>query len=316
MLNGEGDSDNAVRHCGGSVEVLPTTSLDLSDVQQVRAWAHELQSHTDRLDMLICTAAIVPATFTLAASPRHEMAYVTNHLGHFLLCSELYPLLSKSCASPSEGTPNADAASASLAESRIVIVSTDICSHMDTFRLTKGREWCLDPARIDDAKAYSRLDAYTRSKTCNVLFARRLAALTDDNRRRVRVAALHPGVFASEIAWVASHSRPAGEQPGWLESIVKRGMQMTSNIIAMKPHEQALTTLFAATSPELTANDWHGEYFYPYGLLKTDALYSLAKDDDAARELWKRSLDQVREGLGEDEEREPIFFRTLEKPRE
>lgn len=304
----------SVRHAGGSAHVLPTSTLDLGDMPKVRCWAKEFQTHSDRLDILICTAAIVPGVFTLAQNPQHEMAYVTNHLGHFFLCSELYPLL-KSTAEKDRATAaagNQPTEASGLAESRIVVVSADVTTFMDTLRLNKGRQWCMNLDRIDDRRAFSRTEAYGRTKLCNVLFTRRLAQLTENNKHLVKVNTLHPGVFASEIFWVDSHSRPADQQPSWFERTMKSAMQSASNLIAMKPHEQALTTLFAATSHEITQNNWHGEFFYPYGYVKTHDLVSLAKDDDAAHELWTKCIQQVKEGLqGSNGDTTNVFFESL-----
>ncbi|CAO1639346.1 unnamed protein product [Sympodiomycopsis kandeliae] len=280
--------EKQVRYKGGSVHVLENSNLDLGDMNSIPKWVQDFQSQEDRLDILVCSAAILPPQFTLATSPAYEQIYTTSHLGHFFLCSELLPLL--------QSTPG---------ESRIVVVSSDVSYHMDSWNLHKGVDWCISLDRINDVKEWSRSLAYSRSKICNVLFTRHLASLLDP--ASVKVNAVHPGVFASDIIWTSSHSRRPEEQMGWVEYYGRKFITVLASVIAMGKDKMALTTLFAAASREISEKGYHGEFFYPYGILKTHELVAMAKDDEVAKTLWDRSILQVKEGLKEGSNKQLVF---------
>ena len=150
----------------GSVEVM---SLDLADLASVRAFARRFAATHDRLDVLVNNAGVLPPT-RQATRDGFELAFGTNHLGHFLLTNELLPLLKKS------------------APARIVNVSSG--EHY------KGT---MDWADLQyERKRYSAFAAYQQSKLANVLFtnalSRRLAGTG------VVANAVHPGVVTTELA--------------------------------------------------------------------------------------------------------------------
>lgn len=95
--------------------------------------------------------------------------------------------------------------------------------------MSQSKEWLLDH---DAEEGWGRTGVYMRTKICNVLFARRLAALLPADRG-VRVNSLHPGVFYSDIAFPASHSRQEGESAGIIERVVRGGMQIVGSVAAV-----------------------------------------------------------------------------------
>jgi len=111
------------------------------------------------------------------------------------------------------------------------------------------------------------LRAYGRSKLCNILFTRELAARLDGSG--VVANCLHPGVVATAI----------GERGG-LTELVWRLMKPF-----MKSAEKgAETSLFLATVPD--PSPFHGGYVIGKSLARPDPV---ALDTKLARGLWDES---------------------------
>jgi dehydrogenase/reductase SDR family protein 13 len=157
------------QHPGAKLDFV---ALDLGDLASVRACAAELLKRDHPIHVLINNAGL--ASVRGQTKDGFELAFGTNHLGHYLLTRLL---LDRIRAAAAPGRP-----------ARIVNVSSH--SHYSA----KGIDW-------DDLQRPSRsvtgLHEYEVSKLANVLFtaelARRLPAA------EVTTYALHPGVIASDI---------------------------------------------------------------------------------------------------------------------
>jgi dehydrogenase/reductase SDR family protein 13 len=151
---------------------LEFVALDLGDLTSVRACAAELLRRDHPIHVLINNAGL--ASVRGQTKDGFELAFGTNHLGHYLLTRLL---LDKIRAAAAPGAP-----------ARIVNVSSH--SHYSA----PGIDW-------DEVQRPSRsvtgMHEYEVSKLANVLFtselARRLPAA------EVTTYALHPGVIASDI---------------------------------------------------------------------------------------------------------------------
>jgi NAD(P)-dependent dehydrogenase (short-subunit alcohol dehydrogenase family) len=150
----------------GSAEFLP---LDLGDLDSVRACARTMLERDEPLDVLVANAGLAGLRGTTKQG--FEMTFGTNHLGHFLLVTQLLPLLRKA------NKP-----------SRIVVVSSK--AHFEP----KGIDW---QALREPTKAISGFPEYGVSKLCNVLFVKELAR--GKAGEGVHSYALHPGVIASDV---------------------------------------------------------------------------------------------------------------------
>lgn len=157
----------AVRSTTGNdqLEHLP---LDLGDLAAVRRAASTLLTRGDPIDVLVANAGLAGQRGLTADG--FELAFGTNHLGHFLFVTELLPLLR------------------AAAPARVVVVASD--SH----HAAKGLpiETLRRPTRT-----ITGMREYERSKLANVVFAQELARR--EASETVAVHALHPGVIASEI---------------------------------------------------------------------------------------------------------------------
>jgi dehydrogenase/reductase SDR family protein 13 len=112
---------------------------------------------------------------------------------------------------------------------------------------------------------HSGFGAYAVTKLMNVLHARELARRLAGTR--VTTSSLHPGAVASNV-WRAL--------PGPLQWFGK--LFMLSN------EDGAMTTLYCATAPELSAVS--GRYYYRCREVRPNPL---ATDPALARELWDRT---------------------------
>ena len=155
-----------IRAAGGSAEGV---ALDLGDLDQVRQCAAGLLA-TDRPIHVLLNNAGLAGTRGLTRSG-FELAFGTNHVGHFLLTMLLAPRL--------RATPS----------SRIVNVASK--SHYRA----KGIDF---EAVRTTTRSITGLPEYEVSKLANVLFTKELARRLGPSG--VRSYSLHPGVVASE-AW-------------------------------------------------------------------------------------------------------------------
>jgi NAD(P)-dependent dehydrogenase (short-subunit alcohol dehydrogenase family) len=148
--------------------VPEVVSIDLADLDSVRAAADDVASRTEQLDVLMNNAGVmaIPRAVTKQG---FEMQLGTNHLGHFALTGLLLPLLHRA------------------AEPRVVTTSSQ--AHRT------GR------MRWDDLhweRGYERWRAYGQSKLANLLFSTKLASKASAARSPLLSVAAHPG-------WAATH---------------------------------------------------------------------------------------------------------------
>lgn len=177
-----------------------------------------------------------------------EMTFGVNHLGHFLLTELLVERLRAS------------------APARVVVVSSG--AH-------KSARGGLDFDDLQAERRYRPFLVYGRSKLANILFTRELARRLDGSG--VTANSLHPGFVRSDFGL-------GGDMSG----IVTAGFKLVARPFAISPERGAQTTVYLASSPEVT--DVTGWYFYKSAPASTS---KFAADDDAARRLWDVSEELV-----------------------
>jgi NAD(P)-dependent dehydrogenase (short-subunit alcohol dehydrogenase family) len=244
-------------------EAVPDASLelgtvDLASLESVRAFASWLLERHDRIDLLINNAGVMACPLGRTADD-FEMQLGTNHLGHFLLTTEV--ALALLAAAPA----------------RVVNLSSRGHQRSDI-------QWDDPHYR---RRPYDKWDAYGQSKTANCLFS-----VEFDRRfggRGVHAYAVHPGVIMTELA------RHLTAQD--LEDLASRSPSGAP--MQFKPVEAgAATTVWAATSPDLAdvggvyLEDCHvstdvSEPGSPGG----HAAWAL--DPEAAKRLWAWSDEEV-----------------------
>lgn len=153
----------AIRQSGGTAEWV---ELDLGDLTQVRRCAEELLLRDRPIDVLLNNAGLAGQRGQTRQG--FELAFGTNHLGHFLLTVLLMPRL--------------------RAGSRIVNVSSK--AHY----VPKGIDF--EALRMP-TRSLMGVPEYQVSKLANVLFTKELARRI--GHTGVHSYALHPGVVGTDV---------------------------------------------------------------------------------------------------------------------
>jgi NAD(P)-dependent dehydrogenase (short-subunit alcohol dehydrogenase family) len=217
---------------------VETALGDFTSLAAVRGLAETVLARHNRLDVLVNNAGIIAPRYG-TSQDGYELTIAVNHLAPFLLTNLLLDRLRAS------------------APSRIITVASQ--AH-------RGAR--LDLATWMAPQGWSPLQAYGRSKLCNILFTRALARRLEGSG--VVAASLHPGVIATKI----------GETAG---SVAGLGWRLAKPFFA-SPEKGARTTLFLATTADPAP--FHGAYLIDSKPAQPDRA---ALDGDLAERLWAES---------------------------
>jgi len=140
---------------------------DFSSLQEVQDMADTIFKRYRKIDVLINNAGVFEKE-RKESKDGYELTFAVNHLAHFLLTTELLPLLEES------------------APSRIVNVASQAHSadHLD-----------FDDLMLE--KSYTGFKAYANSKLANILFTNKLARMLDPGK--ITANSLHPGVIKTKL---------------------------------------------------------------------------------------------------------------------
>ena len=138
---------------------------DLGDYTSIRQFVQCVKEKYPRVDILVNNAGFISLD-RQETKEGMERQFGINHLGHFLLTTQLLDLM--------------------VPGSRIVVVASGAHKvgkiHFDDINLTKG---------------YNVVKAYSQSKLANFLFTRELARRL--KKRRISVNCCHPGAVATNM---------------------------------------------------------------------------------------------------------------------
>jgi NAD(P)-dependent dehydrogenase (short-subunit alcohol dehydrogenase family) len=151
---------------------IAVMQLDLADLDSVRKFSEAFRVAYDRLDVLINNAGIMMPNDRMLSEQGFELQLATNHFGHFVLASELMPLL--------EAT----------AGSRVVTVSS-IATKMKVAKIY------FDDLQFE--KRYEKMPSYSQSKLANIMFALELNKKLQESSSKVISVAAHPGYTATNL---------------------------------------------------------------------------------------------------------------------
>jgi NAD(P)-dependent dehydrogenase (short-subunit alcohol dehydrogenase family) len=157
------------RMAGATVtgQTLPL-ACELSDPASVRECVASVVAAGIRLDAIICNAGIMGLPKPQRVHG-YESQFFTNHIGHFILVTELLGQLTET--------------------GRVVMLSST--AH------TRANQGGIEFDNLDGTKGYDPWRFYGQSKFANLLFAKELARRLAGTRRTAN--AVHPGVIRTNL---------------------------------------------------------------------------------------------------------------------
>ena len=138
---------------------------DLGDYDSIRSFVSQVKEKYKKIDVLVNNAGFISLD-RQETKEGLERQFGINHIGHFLLTTELISMMDK-------GSRIVNVASGAHKTGKI---------HFDDINLTKG---------------YNVIKGYSQSKLANVLFTRELARRLKD--KGITVNCCHPGAVATNI---------------------------------------------------------------------------------------------------------------------
>jgi NAD(P)-dependent dehydrogenase (short-subunit alcohol dehydrogenase family) len=230
--------------------ILHTATMDLADLDSVRATAAAILAEHTQIHLLINNAGVMACPLARTAQG-YEIQFGTNHLGHFLFTCLLVPALVA-------GAPG-----------RVVTLSS------------AGHK--IADVNLDDSayivREYDKWQAYGESKTANALFAVGLDARLAD--KGVRSFAVHPGAIMTGLG---RHMDEADYQ------VLMSRQPVGEKLVFKSVEQGAATSVWAATSPELAARGGvyleDCQIAVPATPDSSAGVESYALDAAAAERLW------------------------------
>lgn len=219
--------------------------MDLTDLSSVGAFAAQYKARNIPLHLLINNAGIMNTPFKNTVNGIEEQFQV-NHLSHFLLTHLLFSALRMA------------------SNARVVCLSSRA-------HLRWGQPLDMNAVTNATADKYDGWQSYGRSKTCNILFVRSLAAMcpiTADGPC-ITFNALHPGLVNTGL-------------------LVKGNLGKSTIASALPVEEGVKTTLYLATADEV--NGVTGQYFSECRVVQGSEVSKWAQSDSEAQKLFDASM--------------------------
>jgi NAD(P)-dependent dehydrogenase (short-subunit alcohol dehydrogenase family) len=165
--------DKVTSSLGRMPGVIVPLACELSDPQSVRACVAAVKKEGFKLDGIIANAGIM-ALPKLEQAFGYEKQFFTNHIGHFLLISELLSELGE--------------------KGRVVVLSSG--AHV------RAPKVGIEFDNLSGERGYEAWKAYGQSKLANLLFVKQLAKRLLGSAQTAN--AVHPGVIKTKLARSAS----------------------------------------------------------------------------------------------------------------
>jgi NAD(P)-dependent dehydrogenase (short-subunit alcohol dehydrogenase family) len=211
---------------------------DLSSIADCWRLAQEIAGKESRIEVLVNNAGALFGSRETTVDGL-EQTFATNHMAYFVLTMGLLGPL--------------------LASDSPRVVSTASRMHL-------GQSLNFDDLQME--RSFNGVQAYGRSKLCNILFTRELARRYAE--RGLIANCLHPGYVATRF----------GDDSGPMISLLNR----IGKLMAISPEKGAETIIYLASSPE--AAKVNGQYFHVCKAIKPSRQ---GRDDVMASRLWEVS---------------------------
>ncbi|MGH3393092.1 MAG: SDR family NAD(P)-dependent oxidoreductase [Streptosporangiaceae bacterium] len=259
---------------GHTVEAMP---MDLASLASVREFAAELASRLTSGELpplygLVCNAGVQAGTAQTKTADGFESTFGVNHLGHFLLVTELLPVLRP---------PARVVVVASGVHDPAQKAGVPVPAWNDAHALARGE---LGPSAASDRPFTAGQRRYSTSKLANMYFTYALARHLPDG---VTVNAYDPGMVVGtglQREAVAPLRFAATRVLPLLRPLLRR--VLTPYVYTARESGAMLARL--VTSPDLDGVT--GQYFgagRPEAIRSSDESY----DNGRAEELWRDSLE-------------------------
>ena len=150
---------------------LSFIKMDLSDLSSIRKAGDEINKTIDKIDVLICNAAVAQISKQEFTKDGFESQLGINYYGHFLLVNLLFHNLDQS-------------------KGRVVVVGSE------------GYKMGLKTIQFDDMnwnKNYNPMNTYCHSKLAQMMFAYELQDRIKAKDKKVKVFVCHPGASRTSL---------------------------------------------------------------------------------------------------------------------
>jgi NAD(P)-dependent dehydrogenase (short-subunit alcohol dehydrogenase family) len=239
---------------------LTIKSLDLASLASVAALGEELNAEGRPIDILINNAGIMQPPDRETTADGFELQFGGNHLGHFALTGHLLPLLRAA----------GDA-------------------HVTTLSSLAARMGGINFDDLQWEKRYNATQAYSQSKSANLMFALELDRRSRQAAWGLTSNAAHPGFAKTNLQLSGpSHGK---DKPTMLERFYRVTRQLTP-FMWQEVDDAILPALYGAVSPAAEG----GAFYGPRGLFEaagggvTDAkILDRARNEAHNRRLWDDS---------------------------
>lgn len=232
-------------------------TMDLSQQLSVKEAAAKILQTTDRIDALLCNAAIAQVPARRLTPDGWESQMGVNHFGHFTLQALLFPKLEESAG-------------------RIVSVGS------------MGYDMGLKTIKFDDLnweEGYTPNNAYSQSKLAQIMTAYELQRRLDKRANsKVKAYACHPG---------SSRTNLINASGSFTMKLIFGLMKRTS--LTQPAVNGAYPSVMCATEPSLDPAGFYGPTGRNFwvGPVGSHELKPHAKDPAVAKRLWERSVEET-----------------------
>jgi len=246
-LQGKGNENNKIY----------SLVLDLDDLESVKSFP-KLYSKLGLgdIDVLMNNAGVMAIPDLQTTKDGYERTFQSNHLGHFVLTSGLFPLLSRKKAT-------------------IINVSSE------AYQFTGGK---FDIDNLNAEKKYGPWSSYGLSKLSNILFTTELQKRADESGNTwLTAVTLHPGAVQTDLGrylvgeeqW---NNLKTNGPPSGLQGLLLN----TASKFTLTVPEGASTQVFLAANDNLVPGAFYED-------IKVKKLPSFATDVNSAGLLWSKS---------------------------
>ncbi|KAF9023262.1 NAD(P)-binding protein, partial [Hymenopellis radicata] len=233
--------------------VIKYINFDLLRMQSATKAAEEFLQHETRLDMLINNAGIMATPYKIG--PDGIEIQACNGTGHFALTIALLPILKDTASKP---------------ESHVRIVNLTSRGHSLLHSLAQKPNYkTLDDLNQQCSSTWGR---YGNGKLSNILFTNELQKRLEGTG--IYCLSVHPGVVNTKLFRGMAKSWP----------ITKPFLGLARRAL-LTPYQGALTSLYAATSPEVEEKDLKAAYLE--AIAQVHAKNAHAEDEGLAEDFWK-----------------------------